>query len=324
MRYIKREDLDISNIPDDRIKELNDSISKGDEKVGKVHPMAGKRKMRLDNSLKVNYVNDLHLGFYAEFHNNQIKYEKRVRDVANEIVENTECLGELLIISGDFGEMNNASVWFLDEISKRYNKVVFTYGNHDLYLLTKNQKRKYKNSINRVKDLYNSVKELNNDKLHFVGEDFDGVLEYRGYRIGGDIMLSSPKTEEEKSFYNFRMNDAKCIFIEGYGWENTVSLNKKNLDYYNKLKEENLDVFISHYPIIRTDSHNRHGLESLGSYFTAVPEFIAKYNFFGHVHEIKEYDTYDNLFLTHAVGYPHELGKTREDVLNLGFIKITK
>jgi len=267
-------------------------------------------------TLGVSYVNDIHLDFHCEFVKNQIKYEKRLREFANKLVQTSKELGEVLIISGDFGHSNIASYIFLDEISKYFNKVFITYGNHDLYLISKTQKNKYRNSANRVKELYDKTKDL--DKVHFLGADFDGVGNYKGFNFGGDILMSTPKSEEEKSFYNLVMNDSKYIYLGGYGHENTQELNRKGLEYYESLKGK-VDVFISHYPIITTDSHLYHGSESLGSYRTDVEELYFKYNFFGHVHEISEYDILGSKFYTHALGYPSE-GMD----LKLGYVEINK
>lgn len=69
---------------------------------------------------------------------NQIKWEKRTREIVNRLISNGN--GEVLVIAGDFTEWNQQTLWVLDEAAKQYEKVYFTYGNHDLYLLSKSQK----------------------------------------------------------------------------------------------------------------------------------------------------------------------------------------
>lgn len=155
--------------------------------------------------------------------------------------------------------------------------------------------------------------------VHFLGEDFDGILDYKGYRFGGEILMSNPKSDLEIMFYKEVMNDSNYINLGYYKNENATYLNNKNIRYYNKLKSEDLDVFISHYPIILTNSHLKYGLTdgSLGSYRTEVDEFIAKYNFFGHIHEQEHYKHFGHEFLTYALGYPSEkLNK------NFGYIEL--
>lgn len=258
------------------------------------------------SKLKINYVNDLHIDFHAQFVVNQLKYEKSVREYAQKLISGTEDLGDILIISGDLGHVNRASYWFLDEVCEEYSKVVITYGNHDLYMLSKSMKNKYRNSWNRVREFYELTKKLPN--VHFLGEEFDGVLSYQGFKIGGEILMSNPKTEKEIMFYNEKMNDSKMINFGFYKNENATYLNRKNIKYYSKLKEEGLDIFVSHYPIITTNSHLRYGVSdgSLGSYKTDVEEFIAQHNFYGHVHEQEKSKLLGHNFYTQAIGYPSE------------------
>lgn len=270
-----------------------------------------------ESRLGVSYINDVHLDFHCQFIKNQIKYERNVREFAKNLVLNSRDIGEVLIIAGDLGHSNSASYWFVDEIRQYFGKVFLTYGNHDLYLISKNQSNKYRNnSMNRVNDLYDKLKDM--PKIHFLGYNFDGIGEYKEFKIGGDIMMSTPKSEEEKSFYNLMMNDSKYIRLGEAGYENTINPNREGLDYYNSLRDK-IDIFVSHYPIITTDSHLYHNKESLGSYRTDVEELYFKYNFFGHVHEISEYDILGSNFYTHAIGYPSE-GLD----LDLGYVEISK
>ena len=52
MRYINRSDLDISNIPDNRIIALNKSIEEGCRSVGKLSPLVGKKKISIKSKRK--------------------------------------------------------------------------------------------------------------------------------------------------------------------------------------------------------------------------------------------------------------------------------
>ena len=54
MRTIEKKDLDISNIPDARIKEFNRSITKGEKPAGKISPLVGMRKVSIQTNRKKN------------------------------------------------------------------------------------------------------------------------------------------------------------------------------------------------------------------------------------------------------------------------------
>lgn len=47
MRTIEKKDLDLSRIPDDRINAINRSIAKGKKPSGKISPLVGARKVRV-------------------------------------------------------------------------------------------------------------------------------------------------------------------------------------------------------------------------------------------------------------------------------------
>lgn len=98
------------------------------------------------------------------------------------------------------------------------------------------------------------------------------------------------------------MNDSKYIT------SSPESYNSFDMTVYNYLKDLNIDVFISHYPLVRAYSHNKHLNDgSLGSYLCRVDEHIAPINFFGHVHEEDQlYEVAGTKHYTNALGYPQE------------------
>lgn len=276
-----------------------------------------------ERSIKVNYINDIHLDFYvrprgAKGRNPIETYEQRVREFSAKLLGNSE-KGDILIISGDLGHDNQGNYYLLKYFSENYDFVIFTYGNHDMYV-GRGFYGKERFSNDRVWDLYERIQDLPNVK--FLGHDLDKVVYYKDFKIGGTCLLGLPTTPEEKVFYVTKMNDYNYINLrnglrksetvlrteeetkkatEGE-WENTGFTTvfvriKRHTEleesYVEELVEGGLDIFVSHYPILYTESHHKFGegdLGSFGSYHKTLEIVPARFNFFGHVHERNIYE----------------------------------
>ena len=95
--------------------------------------------------MKIDYASDLHFNHWMVWTENQLKWEKRTKQLTQRLIENGN--GEVLILAGDFSEWNCQSIWILEEAAQHYEKVYFTFGNHDyrdmrLYLLYARQRLK--------------------------------------------------------------------------------------------------------------------------------------------------------------------------------------
>lgn len=206
-------------------------------------------------------------------------------------------------IGGDISHFNFISKWVLEVFSEQFEKTFVVSGNHDYYLLSKNQRKKYNNmSTDRAKELSEMIEGLVN-VTYFHSAHGDEIEEFKGKIFAGATMTSLPKTDEEKSFYQNVMNDSKYIT------NSPDLLNSVDMYNYDRLMGiKNIDVFISHYPLVRTYSHDKHLNDgSLGSYLCRVDEHIAPINFFGHVHEENQlYEVVGTKHYTNALGYPQE------------------
>lgn len=251
--------------------------------------------------MNIAYINDLHIDHHIKYNKNQNKYYQSIEDfIINLINESQLTYRDVLIIAGDLSHYNDVSRLVLKTFSQYFNIVFFVPGNHDYYLISKSQLNKHETSYNRVKNLIHQCYDLNN-VIIFHSSFNNNYYQYKDKLFSGLTMTSLPKTEEEITFYNLFMNDKKYIT------DKVADLHHQDLNQYYELKNKNLDIFISHYPIISTDSHLLHLNDgSLGSYRCDVSELIAPINFFGHVHEIKNYKFDKYQFYTNALGYPHE------------------
>ena len=247
--------------------------------------------------LKVNYVNDLHLDFYAEFTSAHNKQKRRVDQYVEQLFENTQDKGDVLIVAGDFGHVNAVSALFLEAVAPHYDKVFATFGNHDLYLLSNKQKKKFRNhSPNRAEELKDMTAHLDN----VVWLDSAMVHTHQGVTFAGNPMFAAPESPEEMLFYRQSMNDSRYVMFSA---ERTLETyhNEQMRDYNNT---PDVDVFVSHFPLVRTPEFRNDA--SQGSYYNMVDELKAKHYFFGHVHQRDTFEKAGAMFHTHAVGYPDE------------------
>lgn len=294
-----------------------------------------------DVKLKVFYISDLHLDFRVGVKYSNLSKKLKVfrEDFINNSLLNLNDLSKsedeitletfkesLLVIAGDISNWNYLTLEFLKTIKDDFGKICIVGGNHELYLISKTDDVKYNyNSLNRELDLYQGIKGFDTEnKIHFLGEDYDGILNYKGKVIVGERMVSNPYSNEGfRNFYESFMNDYKNIKIKDNN-NVKVSVNylyNKNKEYYKALLNLNkVDLFVSHYPIIITDSHIMNGRAkdgSIGSYYCDLDDlgFISKNNIFGHTHEISKYVISDEdrngnnvkyNFYSNAIGYPGE------------------
>lgn len=250
--------------------------------------------------MKIDYVSDLHFNHWMLWTNNQLKWEKRTRELTNRLIENGN--GEVLVIAGDFGEWNCQALWILDECAKSYKKVYFTYGNHDLYLLSKGQRRKYKDSIGRLNDLIDKATKINN-----VVPLIKTVDIYNGKVFAGDMMCYLPRSFKDWQFFRESSNDSNYIFINGYTKEDGIrNMWKESQNWYESIEDTDVDVFVSHVPPI----HNPYSpFEPNMLYMVDVPYINAKNWIFGHEHMQSNFSRVGVNFYMNAIGYPQHYDK---------------
>ncbi|HDR4736919.1 TPA: metallophosphoesterase [Bacillus cereus] len=245
--------------------------------------------------MKIDYASDLHANHWMLWTNNQMKWESRTREFTRKLIENGN--GEVLILPGDFSEWNQQSLWILDEAAKHYERVYFTIGNHDMYLISGSQKKKYKDSIGRINDLIEKASEIPN-----VVPLVQNVDTYKGKVFAGDVLWYLPKSQADWEFLRNVSNDSSYISINGYaGSDVPRKLHKESMDWYDTLEETHVDVFVSHVPPV----HNPFTpFEPNTCYMTDVPFINADHWICGHDHIQGEFEKAGVQFHMNAIGYP--------------------
>lgn len=250
--------------------------------------------------MKIDYISDIHINHWALFNPSQPKWKNRTKEIFSKLIENG--IGEVLIIAGDFSEFNVQSRWVLEIAAEKYDRVYWTYGNHDLYLISKNQKKKYGDSIGRLNELIELTSGLNN-----VVPLIKSIDTYKGVTFAGDVMWYLPKTQEDWSFFKQVSNDSNYIYLNGYSKEDMVRhMWKESMDWYDSIENKEIDVMVSHVPPI----HSPYSIFKPNScYMTEVPYINAKHWVCGHTHDQLSYTKAGVNVHMNAIGYAQEYDK---------------
>lgn len=243
--------------------------------------------------LRIVHGSDIHINHWLPFVTNQKKWEERTRTFIRALCLATP--GDVLILAGDFSEINAQTVWVLDEASKYYDRVYWTYGNHDLYLLTKTDKKKYKDSFGRLHALIEKTRYLKN-----VIPLICRVDTYQGRTFAGDALFYLP-SQGDISFFNDVSSDSLYISLKEtqYAYDAVKKLHNESLDWYNNLEE--VDVLITHVPPL----HFKSSIYPANScYYTDVPELKAAHWVCGHTHIQFDSVLYGTHFHVNCIGYP--------------------
>lgn len=247
----------------------------------------------------IDYVSDVHVSHHIPFKHNQEKWERVTKEWTKDLLKNNK--GEVLIIAGDISEWNQQSAWLLEQAGELYERVYFVVGNHDYYLLSKNQKKRYGNSINKVEELFKIVAQLDNViPLHKTIDVYKGVV------FAGHSMWYNLKDERDVAWYKKYSNDKPYIFTTKPYLESYQELYEDALNWYEGIERQEIDVFVSHFPPINPPTSP---YEHNACYVGEVPFLIGKHWVCGHQHLVTNFCKFDTHFHMNPIGYPNEKHK---------------
>lgn len=252
--------------------------------------------------MNISYISDIHLDFHVPFTANQLKWESNTRKFTRQLIKTDETQRDIILLGGDYSHFNHQTMWMLDEFSNAYTTVLMVLGNHDYYLVSKSQSEKYGNSsANRADEL----RQLITDSLPNVYLLEEGkIYEHEGVRIGGDTMWYPLTTTEQQTFFRNISNDSKLIKNVSIELEH-----EKSIRYYKSMIENEIDIMLSHVPLIHINSHSLYG--GTACYLTDVDE-LPTYVVMGHSHEQSHYEKASTEFHMNCLGYPHDRLKKKK------------
>jgi metallophosphoesterase superfamily enzyme len=260
--------------------------------------------------MQFDYINDVHLDLWVPLDNNPIKMKQKVIDFTKTLLP--EIPSKVLVIGGDLGHYNHQNVLFLEELTKTYTYILLVFGNHDYYMISNRQEKKYKmNSMNKVNEMKELVNHLNN-VIYLEGN----TIEIDSVVIGGTGMwydFSYGQKEHGNSYDDVWLKWAK-ISRDHKRIKGISILEKFNyeLEKMNSVIE-NCDVVISHMgPDWSLSPYEEDEKDYNSFYFFDGKELLEKFSnkiwCFGHVHIKEDIQKNGWRMISHGLGYPDEKG----------------
>lgn len=229
------------------------------------------------------YVSDIHLSTHIPDSNNT-KEANRIINFAQSLLP--EKPNELLIIAGDISEYNNKTILFLDALAFQYKTILVVPGNHDLWLFSKKQRKKYKkNSVSRIRELQDYYK--NNKVVHIL---YNEIFHYGNYKIAGTPLWYDVSPEDQNDYREYS-NDYHNILT-------VFDMHRSDITFYESL--DAVDLMVTHIPPFPVDD------DSPSYYFTEVESLKAPLWVCGHVHRQQQFRYQNATILMNAIGYGDE------------------
>lgn len=246
--------------------------------------------------MKVDYASDLHVNHHVPFTHNQLKWEKRTKEWTKELLQTGQ--GEVLVLAGDFSEWNRQTLWVLEVANELYDQTFIVFGNHDYYLLTKKQMKKYGHSKARLLEVLAGTEELDNVTcLH------GDKVTYNHVTFAGHGLWYTLETHKDEVFFQEHSNDSRFIKGESPFKPVTEEFFEEAMDWYADQDRESVDVMISHVPPLHPSiSHHPYN----ACYVCPVAYLVGKHWIAGHQHVQGEFTKAGTHFYMNAIGYPDE------------------
>jgi Icc-related predicted phosphoesterase len=276
--------------------------------------------------MNIAYTSDLH----ADFYNVNISAPQKTRKMIDEKLLKGE-QPDILILAGDISHYNSQIVDICTHLNSLGIKVLITSGNHEFYNVSNSQRYKYSGLYDRVTDLKNLLKPLEDtyfldgDCVTINGIKFGGAM---GWYDGSFYRKMSPNMycEPMESHWKKTMNDANLIPM----LKDPLTLFASEIKKIKKVLAEQPTIMISHVcPIsesiaieqkFKMDKSSGYytfdGLELIDPIYNEKPPIIWIH---GHMHDEHEFETYQTTHLRSPLGYPGD-----NDNFKLSYIDLSK
>lgn len=262
--------------------------------------------------MKVDLISDIHIDFYIDDPTGDYR-TKRYDKFIEEVLVPTGA--EVLSIAGDIGHYNKQNRTLLTKLSNYYEHVFFTLGNHDFWLISSKQEKRYKFGFNRVAELLSMDLPSN---VHFV----DNVINVDNFKVSGTIGFYDgsfmPDAEEWWKEQTYRKFSDYRRIPEADSYRYLFD----NYKYKGKL--EKVDLMISHMNPSNKYEHQspvwRDNSSTLFYCFDGTElrdSLDPKVWHFGHTHEKINYRIKGTEFICNPFGYPHETGEGKGHILQI-------
>jgi len=254
------------------------------------------------------YTSDIHLDFWVNPKENDAKQHKLLRRFIDDVLNPPDA--DVLVIAGDIGHYNRQNLLLIEKLREHYKYIVLTWGNHDLYLVSKRQEKEYGTSQQRLKAFKQACGEM--EGVFFLdGDD----VEIEGVRFWGSGLWYFV---EDVAHWRASMSDAMRIItphtmhidIDGYGKRVRYRFDPQVLYTQETQKLQtapSVDVVVTHVaPTLPFDIEK----PTDAYYRFDGKEHISRINpklwIFGHDHRSCDFTVGTTRLASFPLGYPDE------------------
>lgn len=247
--------------------------------------------------MQIDYISDLHLNHYVSFDKNPQKQRRQVQSfIERKFISCNR--GDVIVLAGDYSEYNFQTICMIEHFALFYKNVVVVFGNHDHYLISQSQKKKYQEcSENRLNEIQNYF--LLRDDIHILQNQIKTIdnVTFAGTRLWYQLT-----SENSLTYYKKYNNDSQFIFSNLKGFEKVwEEYHREDFDFYNSLSS--VDVMITHLPPVQPPFSPFPFNEC---YVSSVNRFKALKWICGHQHLVGTFERENTTFYMNAIGYPKE------------------
>ena len=266
----------------------------------------------IKTKLKIDILSDTHFDNY--FYGKYTNYD--VINFYSQIIDFNNC-GDVLVIAGDIGHNNIQNIKILKLLKQYYKNIICVLGNHDYYLLGKENKSQFKNSFERVENMRELINSqdgmycLNGDIIEIDGIKFGGCDGwYNDGYFGRQYPTESFSRKSTNVMWRNIMNDANFIYcVENF--DDIFEIERPKIE---KVFKE-CDVMITHInPSAKNEHININYQNNPSNVFFCfegekyLKNGNMKYWIFGHTHEELEYIEHNVHCICNPLGYFNESG----------------
>ena len=251
---------------------INNTIDNSENKYSPCY-----KKTLNDKDLSIDLISDLHIDQWSPEH--KIKYPYGIiKDIPFHINNSSE----ILVVAGDISDDLNESLKWMNNISNKYEKILFVDGNHE--------------HVNAYPNLYdinyiqNSVNSLNNDKIIYL-PDNEFIIDdkvFIGY-CGWWDYNNKQSLEEAKKYFNkwipeFTEKD-NILFMNNVLCRADYEYNKiKNLIIKYENDKTINDIILVTHSVGHKDFKVVSKSTDYNTMFNDIKSSKLKYWLFGHTH----------------------------------------
>lgn len=240
----------------------------------------------------IDYISDVHIGFYTNPQKSNENNLKIIQNFWKGLFPHERA--PWCIIAGDIGEWEFDIIESLKFLSENYKQVFFVFGNHDMWLFSERQRKKFQTSDAKKVHIKEQLRDYKNINILDMN-----IVEIDGYKIAGYSGWYYLDNDKDKLSWEIWSNDKNYIYPQGI--ESSQNRAIEEHAFYKSLKD--IDLLITHVPFINLQGKC---LANSAYYNTLIEDIDIPHIVSGHQHVSSSRVIGDTKMYINAHGYPSE------------------